>query len=80
MFTAGWRPLSHRNGLDDDLNPRPEHAEALVQWQSRALWLMWEAAFGLALWHSGDSWGRRVQQAARTLLTKVNDKRPRTES
>jgi hypothetical protein len=38
-------------GLYDLVNPRPEHAEAVVQWQSRALWLMWAAAFGLALWH-----------------------------
>jgi len=45
----------NRDGLYDDLNPRPEHAEAVVQWQSRALRLMWEAAFGRALWHSGDS-------------------------
>jgi hypothetical protein len=55
MFATDWRRLSHRDGLYDDLNPRPEHAEAVIQWQSRALWLMWEAAFGLALWHSGDS-------------------------
>jgi hypothetical protein len=55
MFAADWRRLSHRDELYYDLNPRPEHAEAMVQWQSRALWLMWAAAFGLALWHSGDS-------------------------
>jgi hypothetical protein len=36
-------------GLDDGLTPGREHAEAVVQWQSRPLWLMWEAAFGLAL-------------------------------
>ena len=66
IFAAGWRPLSHRDGLDDDPNPRAEHAEAVVQWQSRARRLMWEAAFGLALWHSGDSRGCRIDhQAAR---------------
>jgi hypothetical protein len=54
MFAAGWRRQLHRLY---DLDPRPEHAEAVVQWQSRARWLMWEAAFGLALWHSGDSEG-----------------------
>jgi hypothetical protein len=64
MFATGWRPLSHRDGLHDDPNPRPEHAEAVVQWQSRAHGLMWEAAFGLALWHSGDSRGCRIHHQA----------------
>ena len=50
-----WRRPPHRDGLYNDLNPRPEHAEEGVQWQSPARWLMGEAAFGLALWHSGDS-------------------------
>jgi hypothetical protein len=53
----GRRHQSHRDALYDDLNPRSEHAEAMDRWQSRALRLMWEAAFGLALWHSGDSEG-----------------------
>jgi len=71
--------------LYDDLGPRLEHAEAMVQWQSRALWLMWEAAFGVALWHSGDSpvCRRCIDQQAtrRSLLPiSVNDQRPRTES
>src|SRR5215468_3234027 len=55
MFAAGWRHLSHRDGLCDDLNPRLEHAEAVIQWQLRVAKLMWEGSFGLALWHSGDS-------------------------
>jgi len=37
MFATGWRRLSHRDGLYDDLDPRPEHAEAVVQWQSRQI-------------------------------------------
>lgn len=49
------RRRSHRDHLYDDPSPRLEHAEAVIQWQSRAWWLMWVAAFGLALWHSGDS-------------------------
>jgi hypothetical protein len=57
MFAAGWRRQLRRLY---DLDPQPEHAEAVVQWQSRARWLMWEAAFGLALWHSGDSAVRGV--------------------
>ena len=51
MWAPAWRRLSHRDGFHDDTNPRREHAEAVAQWQSRALWLMWAAAFGLALWH-----------------------------
>jgi len=88
MFATGWRRLSHRDGPYDDLNPPPAHAEAVVQWQSRALRLMWEAAFGLALWHSGDSWlGRQwipaADRAAPAIAGKpplicVNAKQPRT--
>jgi hypothetical protein len=48
---TAWRRLSHRDGLYDLVNPRPEHAEAVAQWQSRAPRLMWAAIFGLALWH-----------------------------
>jgi hypothetical protein len=49
---------------------------------------MWEAAFGLALWHSGDSWlGRQwipaADRAAPAIAGKpplicVNAKQPRT--
>jgi hypothetical protein len=53
MFATFWQRLPHRDY--DDLNPRLEHAEAVVQWQWLALWHMWEAVFGFALWHSGDS-------------------------
>jgi hypothetical protein len=55
MRATARRRLSHRDGLHDDTNPRREHAEAVAQWQSPTLRLMWAAAFGLALWHSGDS-------------------------
>jgi hypothetical protein len=67
MLATAWRRLSHRDGLhDDDANPRREHAEAVAQWQSQALRLMWAAAFGLALWHSSDSvvCGRRIGRKA----------------
>jgi hypothetical protein len=45
--------------------PGSEHAEATLQWQSQALWLMWEAFFGVALWHSGDSRLRRAIERRR---------------
>jgi len=69
---------SHHDHLYDDPSPQPKHAEAVVQWQSQARWLMWVAAFALALWHSGDS--KAVARPSRALLTCVNDKRPCTES
>jgi hypothetical protein len=47
MRATARRRLSHRDGLHDDTNPRREHAEAVAQWQSRALWLMWVALLAL---------------------------------
>ncbi len=87
MFATIWRRLSHRDGLHHDVNPRREHAEAVAQWQSRALRLMWAAAFGFALWHSGDSrsqvqLGAEALRAPRSLspsvLISINDERLRT--
>src|SRR5262249_17358788 len=37
------------------LNPSREHAEAVGLRQLGGAKVMWEASFGLALWHSGDS-------------------------
>jgi hypothetical protein len=74
MFATFWQRLPHRDY--DDLNPRPEHAEAVVQWQWLALWHMWEAAFGLALWHSGDSGvffgeGKRHEPLSKKLIGRL---------
>jgi hypothetical protein len=52
--------------------PGSEHAEATLQWQSQALWLMWEAVFGVALWHSGDSRLRRAIELSHANLNKSN--------